>query len=264
MIRTRLCTLLVAIAILLTAAGCSGQSYGASSGPKTELLLSAAASLTDSLNELKTIYEKEHPGITLTFNFGASGALQQQIEQGAPADLFFSAGKKQMSALVDKKLIDAGKQKNILTNELVAIMAKDAKTQISKIEDLLLPQVKKVALGEPDIVPAGSYAKEALVYAKQFDALQPKIVYGKDVRQVLTYVETGNTDIGFVYKTDALTSQKVKVAFALNPQSYTPVQYPLGIVTATKHKQEAEALYAFVQTKKAQDLFIKHGFTIPK
>lgn len=228
-----------------------------------ELTISAAASMTDALTEIQQKYEADRQTIKLSFNFGASGALQQQIEQGAPADLFLSAAVKNMTALVDKQLIDTNNQTNLLTNELVVVVPADGQSSISAIEDLTKEDVKTVAIGIPESVPAGNYAKEALTYAKLWDTLQAKAVQAKDVRQVLQYVETGNADAGFVYKTDALTSDKVKVAFAVDPASYKKIEYPIGIVKATKHAKEAEDFYTYLQTQEALDVFIKYGFTVP-
>ncbi|MCD1257257.1 molybdate ABC transporter substrate-binding protein [Paenibacillus athensensis] len=227
-----------------------------------ELTVSAAASLTDALKEVQTAYEAAHAGIKLSFNFGASGALQQQIEQGAPADLFLSAAAKNMKALVDKQLIDPALQTALLANSLVVVVPADARTAPVALSDLTKPEVKAVAIGIPESVPAGSYAKEALTKAGLWDALQAKTVQGKDVRQVLQYVETGNADAGFVYKTDALTSAKVRVAFAADPATYAPIVYPFGIVKATKHPQEAADLYAYLQSQAALDVFQKYGFSV--
>jgi molybdate transport system substrate-binding protein len=229
-----------------------------------ELTISAAASLTDALSEIQKIYEAHNRSVKLSFNFGSSGALQQQIEQGAPADLFVSAASKNMEALVDKQLIDINKQKNWLTNNLVVVIPLNGKAAISSLTDLSKAEVKHVAIGIPESVPAGTYAKEALMNAKQWDLLQFKTVQGKDVRQVLQYVETGNADAGFVYKTDSLSSKKVKVAFSVDPKTYTPVEYPMGIVKATKHSKTAEEFYAYLQSKEALDVFVKYGFTISK
>ncbi|WP_188889861.1 molybdate ABC transporter substrate-binding protein [Paenibacillus radicis (ex Gao et al. 2016)] len=259
---------MLAIAIMVT--GCSSnsktpanqtQQTAEPSAKTVELTISAAASLTDALNEIQGLYAKSNPAIKLNFNFGASGALQQQIEQGAPADLFLSAAPKNMKALVDKQLIDADKQINLLKNELVVVAPADSKTALASVNDLSKAEVKTIAIGIPESVPAGSYAKEALTSAKLWDALQSKSVQGKDVRQVLQYVETGNADAGFVYKTDALTSQKAKIVFAVDPASYSPIEYPIGIVKATKHNKEAEDFYAYLQTKEALDVFVKYGFS---
>lgn len=229
-----------------------------------ELTLSAAASLTDALKDIQKIYESKKPNVRLNFNFGASGALQRQIEQGAPADLFLSASSKNMKALVDQQLIDPGKQQILLHNELVVVIPADGKTAMENITDLTKDEINKVAIGIPESVPAGSYAKEALMNARLWEAVQSKTVQGKDVRQVLQYVETGNADAGFVYKTDALTSRKVKIAFAADPRTYSPIAYPVGIVKATKHMQEAEDFYAYLQSKEALDIFVKYGFSVPK
>lgn len=230
---------------------------------KVELTISAAASMTDALKEIQKVYEAQNPNTKLNFNFGASGALQQQIEQGAPADLFLSAAAKNIKELVDKQLIDTMQQTKLLTNELVAVVAADGKAAIAGMADLTKAEVKHVAIGIPESVPAGNYAKEALTNAKLWDALQPQLVQAKDVRQVLQYVETGNADAGFVYKTDALTSSKVKIAFAVDSKSYTPVEYPVGIVKATKHSAEAEQFYTYLQSKQALDVFVKYGFSVP-
>jgi len=247
-----------------SAAPASGSDQAGTPAGKVELTVSAAASLTDALKEIQRAYESAHPNIELNFNFGASGALQQQIEQGAPADLFFSAAPKNMEALVDKQLIDSNRQTRLLSNELVVVVPADGKTAIGSMADLSKPEVKHVAIGIPESVPAGSYAKEALANAKLWDALQAKTVQGKDVRQVLQYVETGNADAGFVYKTDALTSQKVKITFAVDPATYSPIEYPVGIVKASKHGREAEEFYRYLQSKEALDVFVKYGFSIPK
>ncbi|MDY7993038.1 molybdate ABC transporter substrate-binding protein [Paenibacillus polymyxa] len=229
-----------------------------------ELTISAAASLTDALKEIQHSYESTHTDIKLNFNFGGSGALEKQIEQGAPSDLFLSASTKNMKSLVDQQLIDTKKQKTWLTNELVAVIPADGTMNIASVTDLTKKEVKKVAIGIPESVPAGNYAQEALMKAKLWDTLQNKLVQAKDVRQVLQYVETGNADVGFVYKTDALTSQKAKIAFEVNPKTYSPVEYPIGIVKATKHIQEAEDFYAYLQSQESLNIMDKYGFTIPK
>ncbi|KKO53096.1 molybdate ABC transporter substrate-binding protein [Paenibacillus sp. DMB20] len=264
--------LILAFAMVLLVSGCGAKQESAlhngstapSSNETVELTISAAASLTDALKEIQKAYESKAETVKLNFSFGASGALQQQIEQGAPADLFLSAATKNMKALVDQELIDKDKQKTLLTNELVVVIPKDAETTIGSMNELTKAGIKNIAIGIPESVPAGSYAKEALTNAELWDDLQAKIVQGKDVRQVLQYVETGNADAGFVYKTDALTSQAVKIAFAIDPQSYAPVEYPIGIVKATKHSKEAEDFYAYLQSQESLDVFAKYGFSIPK
>jgi molybdate transport system substrate-binding protein len=236
--------------------------FSACGEKKVELTISAAASLTDSLNEVQKLFAEKNNNIKLNFNFGASGALEQQIEQGAPADLFISAGAKQMQALVSKQYVEH--PINLLTNELVLIAPADGKTLLNTMEDLTKPEVKFLAVGQPESVPAGSYSKEALTYYKLWEKLQSKIVLAKDVRQVLTYVETGNSDAGFVYKTDAIHSNKVKIVITMDQVSYTPIQYPIGLIKSTKHNKEAQAFFDFLQSKEAQAVFTQFGFTSPQ
>ncbi|MBH5320440.1 molybdate ABC transporter substrate-binding protein [Paenibacillus sp. GSMTC-2017] len=257
-----LVTILV-MAFTMSACGSSKDSSVAS-GEKVELTISAAASLTDALNELELTFEKEYKTIDLVFNYGASGALQQQIEQGAPADIFLSAAVKNMKTLVEKGLVENGKQRNLLSNELVVVVPKDGMLKLAELKDLLQEGVKKIAIGIPESVPAGSYAKEALVSASIWDQVGVKTVQAKDVRGVLQYVETGNVDAGFVYKTDALASKAVSIAFPVDPATYSPVLYPVGIVKATKHADEAQNFYEFLQTKEATDVFVKYGFNAAK
>ncbi|MDF2926080.1 MAG: molybdenum transporter substrate-binding protein [Paenibacillaceae bacterium] len=254
-------------AATVTAAATSSPSPSPSPSPQAqpvELTVSAAASLTESLNEIKKTYETEFPHVKIIYNFGASGTLQQQIENGAPADLFLSAGKSQMTALVEKQLVESAATKNLLINDLVLIVGADSKDVPASVEDLSKDIYKKLAVGTPESVPAGNYAKEALTYFKLWDTLQPKMVFTKDVKQVLSYVETGNTEAGFVYKTDALTSTKVKIALTVDPKSHKAVEYPMGIIKATKNKAEAEKLYSYLQSKAAMDVFLNYGFTAPQ
>jgi molybdate transport system substrate-binding protein len=252
-LRKKLGMLLLAIAALLTVSACSSK--------PTEVIVSAAASLTDALKEIEAVYEKQQHKVDLQFNFGASGALQQQIEQGAQVDLFVSAAEKNMKALVEKGMITESDRTNLLGNEMVVIVPQDSTAAIVSESDLQLPELKKIAIGIPESVPAGNYAKEALTAGQLWEPLQNKLVQAKDVRQVLNYVETGNADAGIVYKTDALSSSKVKIALAVNPAHYSPIVYPIGIVSETKHKQETEAFYEYLQSPEALDIFKKYGFS---
>lgn len=257
----RIVSSLVVFLIMMTVmlAGCG--SPGNSEIQREELMVSAAASLKDVMEEIKCIYESQNPQIKLVYNFGSSGTLQQQIEQGAPVDLFFSAGKKQMDALEDKKLIKAESRTDIIGNEIVLVVGKN-NTFIAKFEDLIKPEVKYIGIGNAESVPAGKYAKEALVSMKLYDMLKPKYVEAKDVRQVLSYVETGNADAGFVYKSDALISDKVKIAAAAPADSHEPIVYPAAVTASTGKKAEAVNFLKFLQSDKALKVYIKHGFKV--
>ncbi|MFC5528267.1 molybdate ABC transporter substrate-binding protein [Cohnella yongneupensis] len=247
--------LVVALTFALTGCGKDNETV--------KLTVSAAASLTDALTEIQKQYEASHDRVKIKFNFAASGTLQQQIEQGAPVDLFISAAAKNMNALVDKQLIAEDEHTNLLSNSLVVVTPVDSKITIANMADLSQDGVKQIAIGIPSSVPAGNYAQQALTKAGLWEAMQSKTVQAKDVRQVLQDVETGNVDAGFVYKTDALTSKKSNIAFSVDPASYDSIVYPIGIVKATKYSDEAKDLYAYLQSKEAMDIFLKYGFELP-
>ncbi|WP_409291666.1 molybdate ABC transporter substrate-binding protein [Peribacillus sp. SCS-37] len=225
---------------------------------KVRLTVSAAASLQETLDEIAAVFEKEHADIDVSYNFGSSGALQQQISQGAPVDLFFSAAQDKFRTLADEGLIEISTE--LAGNELVLVVPKGSGKGINSFQDL--GKAGRLALGTPASVPAGQYAKESLKSQGIWEAVKQKVVYGKDVRQVLTYVESNNVDAGVVYKTDALSSSKVEIAASAPENSHTPIIYPAGIVKGTKHGKEAELFYEFLEGKKAMDIMVKHGFKI--
>lgn len=233
----------------------------ANASKKTELIVSAAVSLQNSLRDLEAEFEQSHTEIDLIFNFGSSGTLQQQIEQGASADVFLSAGKKQMEALISKKLVSTSK--NVLRNRLVIVVPADAAHPWTGVDRLDGKDIRKIALGQPDSVPAGIYAQQALTFSGQRERLQDKFVYAKDVRQVLTYVETGNADAGFVYRTDAVSSHKVNIAFELAPISHEAIVYPAAVLAQSRHPKEAQAFYDYLTSKAAVEIFRKYGFEQP-
>lgn len=237
-------------------------SAGKDNKPVT-LTISAAASLKDAMGEIKQLYNKEKPNVTITYNFGASGTLQQQIEQGAPADIFMSAATKQMDALKSKNLLADDTIKNLLENEVVLIAPKDSST-VKDFNDLASDKVKKVALGEPKSVPVGQYSQDVLTSLKIMDKVQPKAVFGKDVKEVLTWVETGNVDAGIVYETDAKISSKVKIVAAAPKDSHKPVVYPVALIKASKNADAAKDFLKFMSEDKAKAVFEKYGFKVNK
>ncbi|WP_458414340.1 molybdate ABC transporter substrate-binding protein [Schinkia sp. CFF1] len=251
---------------LLLLIGCSpnnadqDSSLGKNEEKPTELMVSAAASLTDALNEMKQVYESEHKPVHLLFNLGGSGKLAQQIEQGAPTDLFLSADQKSMDELEIKSLINADSRVDFTGNKMVLVGAKDQNLSISSFNDIDPDILSQVAIGEPESVPAGTYAKETLEALGMWDKIQSKLVYAKDVRQVLTYVESGNADIGFVYSSDALTSDKVKVLAEADSSLHTPIIYPAAIVADSNHQAEAKQFIEFLQSDAGQKILKKYGF----
>ena len=250
--------------LLLT--GCGG---GNTETPKSdskaepvELHVSAAASLTDTMKELASVYEKDNPNVKLVFNFGSSGALQQAIENGGATDLFFSAAQKQMDALEKSGNLADGTRKNLLLNEVVLIVPKDDAKGIKTFEDMTRDDVRHIALGEPKGVPVGQYTEEILTNMNILDAVKAKAVYGSDVRQVLSWVETGDADCGIVYATDAAVSDKVNVVAVAPKDSHKPVIYPVAIIKDTKNLDDAKKFLEFVGTDVAKKVFEKYGFAV--
>jgi len=258
-------TSLLLISVLLTlTAGCTNRVKPVTIKEKPKpvaLTISAAASLKDSMNEIKQLYEAKNTNVKLTFNFGSSGTLQQQIEQGAEVDIFMSAAAKQMDALESKDLIIKDTRKNLLLNDVVLIVPKDNSTIIS-FDDLTTDKAKIIALGEPKTVPAGQYAEEVFTKLGMLDKIKSKAVYAKDVTEVLTWVETGNADAGIVYTTDAKTSNKVKVIATAPSDSHKPVVYPAAIIKASKKTDASKAFMSFLSDAKAKAVFEKYGFKI--
>jgi molybdate transport system substrate-binding protein len=224
-----------------------------------DLTVSAAASLQDALKAIAPIYEDKNIEVGITYNFGSSGSLQQQIEQGAPVDIFISAAAKQMDALEAKNLLSPGTRRDLLKNEMVLIVPKD-NTTITSFEDLGTDALTRIALGEPESVPAGKYAEEVLTSLGILDAVKPKAVYGKDVRQVLNYVATGNVDAGIVYTSDAKVSDNVKVVATASEDSHSPIVYPIAVLQDSANPEAAKELENFLFTPEAQTIFEEYGF----
>jgi len=227
-----------------------------------DLTVSAAISLKDALDAIKQAYASRVPGVSLSMNYGASGTLQLQIEQGAPVDVYISAAPRQMDALQAKKLLLEGTRRDLLRNGIVLIVPKGSTLGLTSFQDLLKPEVEKVALGEPVVVPAGKYAQEVLTHYGIYNHVNAKAVLAKDVRQVLTYVETGDVDAGIVYTTDALSSSKVKIVAKAPPESHEPVIYPVGVIKTTKDPAAAKAFEAFLSGPQARAIFEKYGFSL--
>ncbi|MBE9205418.1 molybdate ABC transporter substrate-binding protein [Nostoc sp. LEGE 06077] len=228
----------------------------------TFLTISAAASLKDALTAIKPIYNQVKPSVNLTYNFGSSGALQQQIEQGAKVDVFISAATKQIDALDQKGLLVDGTKRNLLTNQLVLIAPQNS-TNISDFPDLTSPRVKKIALGEPKSVPAGQYAQQVLTSLKIADKIKNKVVYAKDVRQALNYVESGNASAGLVYLSDAKSTAKVKIITTAPENSHSPILYPIAVLKSSKNIDVAKDFEQFLSSSnQAKNVFKKQEFAV--
>lgn len=251
--------LLVVSCLLLILVGCSAKESDKSAEP-VEIMVSAAASLTDALTDMKSSFEKEHENSIVIFNFGSSGKLVQQIEQGAPSDVFLSASSKDMNTLDDGALLVEGTRIDFAANELVLITNKDESLTVDSFEEIDPSTIAHFAVGEPESVPVGRYTKEVLESIGLWGLLQEKMVLGSDVRQVLTHVEMGNVDLGVVYSSDAKVSDKVKVLATANAEWHGPIVYPGAVVSETKHSEEAKAFLAFLTSDEGKEILKKYGF----
>ena len=225
-----------------------------------ELLVAAAASLEYSYEEeLLPMFEKENPNITVKGTYDSSGKLQTQIEEGIEADVFMSAATKQMNALTEQGLVEKDSVVDLLQNQIVLITAADSTLDLQNFEDITKANV--IAIGDPESVPVGQYSKEVLTNLGIWDAVSAKASLGTNVTEVLKWVEEGSADAGIVYATDAATTDKVKVvAEAPKDSMAEPAIYPVGVVSASKHKDAAEKFVEFLQSEEALKVFESYGF----
>ncbi|MDD5700918.1 MAG: molybdate ABC transporter substrate-binding protein [Dehalococcoidales bacterium] len=225
------------------------------------LNISVAASLTDAIKEINSLYIKDRPQVTITPNFASSGTLQQQIENGAPVDVFLSAAQAQMDNLQKKDLIVNDTRRNFVMNEVVMIVPDDSTLGLTSFNDLATDRVEKVAVGDPKSVPAGTYAHQAFDQLGITAQIQPKEILGSDVRQVLTYVESGNVDAGIVYSTDAMISSRVKVVASAPAEINAKIVYPVAVIKASRIPDAANDYLNFLFSVQAKTAFEKYGFT---
>lgn len=230
---------------------------------KVQLMISAAASLQGPLETIATLYQQDNPDVKLILNFGSSGSLRQQIEHGAPVDIFFPAAVKDMNVLTEKQLVLTETRKDMLRNSMVLVVSEQGEW-IKSFSDLTSKRLSQIAVGHPDSVPAGMYAREALTYLELWQEVEGKIIFAKDVKQVLTWVATGNVDAGFVYYTDAKSVDSVKVVAAVPEKSHTPIVYPVAVLKSSLNPKEAGRFIKYLTSAKASKVFVEHGFLIRK
>ncbi|MBC8014875.1 MAG: molybdate ABC transporter substrate-binding protein [Sporomusaceae bacterium] len=254
----------VITALGLILAGCTSQTAKHPDNQPIELTVSAAVSLRDVLAEIQNHYQVKHSAVKINFNLGASGSLQKQIEEGAPVDIFISAAAKQMDDLEKKSLIKKETRKNLVENQLVLIVPRNSLLQLASFEDLSKGEVKQFAMGVPESVPAGQYTQQVLRKLDLYHIVQPKTVLAKDVRTVLTYVETGNVEAGTVYKTDAAANDKVKIIAAAPAGTHDAIVYPIAMLSAAKQVKAAEEFIDYLSSPESKAIFEKHGFIVNK
>ncbi len=230
-------------------------------GGERDLLVFAATSLRDPLTEASRKYE-EDSGVNVDISFGASQSLAQQIVSGAPADVFMSAGTAPVEFLEARNLISNDGARRLLGNELVVVVREDSR-EISSLGSLTSHAVKRLALADPSLAPAGAYAREALQSEGAWDDLRGKLLFGKDVKAAMTYVEVGNADVGIVYRTDARSSDSLKVVHAVEPTLHSPIVYPAVAINDSSNREDIADYLDFLSSDEALDIFRRFGFSDP-
>ena len=228
-----------------------------------QILVFAAASLTDALQEASAAYEKT-VHVKVKSSFDSSSVLARQIEAGAPADVFVSADTAWMDYLQSRNLIQAASRKNFLGNQLVLIAPADSQSQLKIAPHFPLAAALgegKLATGDPDSVPAGRYARSALTKLGVWDSVAPRLARAENVRVALLYVARGEAPLGIVYTSDALADKRVRVVDTFPADTHEPIVYPVALTTSAK--SEAAAFVAYLAGPHGHDIFVKYGFTVP-
>ncbi len=226
-----------------------------------EIQVFAAASLTDALKEIAPEFEKD-TGHKVLFNFGASSTLARQIQEGAPADIFFSADEAKMNSLEQRNLILTNSRRSLLSNSLVIVVAVDSPIRLLSARELADDSIKRIAIAEPNTVPAGIYAKEYLQAQGIWAQITGKLVPTENVRGALAAVESGNVEAGIVYKTDALLSRKVKVVLEIPPKEGPKISYPIAALRESSNQPAALDFLGYLGSPAARRIFEKFGFIV--
>lgn len=246
---------IISIAILLSACSSTSAKKG------DELLVSTASSLTEVMKKMEEEFHEVEPDISLSFNYGSSSKLRSQIEQGAPADLFLSASVKDMDLLESRQLVESESVVPLAENRLVLASVEEF-PETADFMQLLMSAEETIAVGEPDSVPVGDYTKQALESLGLWQPLEGSLIYAKDARQVVTYIESGNAGLGIIYSSDAVISREITGTLEV-PGQTDPVVYPGAIVAASAKQQAASAFLDFVAGPRGQAILEEYGFLAP-
>ncbi|WP_413624713.1 molybdate ABC transporter substrate-binding protein [Luteibacter sp. Lutesp34] len=227
-----------------------------------DLVVSAAASLTDAFRATAQAYEAAHPGTRVVLNFAASDVLLRQIVNGAPADVFASADQAAMDKAVAAKAVEPASRVNFARNRLLLVVPKPPRVAVTSPASLAESRVKRVAYGDPASVPAGRYAKAALEASGLWESVSAKGVLAQNVRQALDYVARGEVDAGLVFATDAaMMPDRVQVVATV--PTTTPVTYPIAVVAGSKRGADAASFVAFVRSDQGRRILARYGFGAP-
>ena len=227
------------------------------------LLVGAAASLIDVMQELAVVHQAANPNVTLEFTFASSGALQNQIMEGAPIDVFFSAATAQMNNLEAQGLIHGG-SRNLLRNSIALIVPINSQIELGGFIDAASDAIQTIGLGDPESVPGGTRAREAFTHLGIADEIYGtgRAVLAPDIRTVLTWVEMGEVDAGVVFMTDAITSDQIRIVEIADSAWHLPSINPIGIVEGSANITEAERFLDFLFSDVASAAFVRHGFSM--
>ncbi|UGV41297.1 molybdate ABC transporter substrate-binding protein [Methanococcoides orientis] len=257
--------IIVIAALILIAAAAMLVMPSSQAEENTEITVSAAASLTESFTAIEQEFEAQNPDVDVNMNFAGSGSLRMQIEAGAPIDVFASASQKHMNILEEAQLIDTSTRHDFAENSLVMISpatGEDKENRIMYLENLTDDSVTKIAIGDPEVAPVGRYAKGSLEEASLWDDVSEKLIYAETVKQVLVYVENGEVDAGFVYMTDAMTSNMNEIEIVAQIPVTTNISYPIAIVSSSTEKEVSQEFIDFVISDEGKAIFEKYGFTV--
>ncbi len=249
--------LAAATALVIAATACG------SDAERPPLTVFAAASLADALEPLGDTFTAEH-GVEVRFSFGGSTTLAQQLVRGAPADLFISAGALPMDHVESARLLASGSRVDLLGNALALVGPVDGAATIVTPEDLLGDDVRRIAMADPALAPAGVYAQEALETLGLWDSIQPKLIYGPDVRTALQYAATGDVDAAIVYASDASNTDGIRELWRFSAASHQPVTYPAAVLAESGNRDGAATFLAFLGIEESLAVFRAHGFTTPR
>lgn len=245
---------LISVAVLMC--GCSN-----TPAQDGELLVSTASSLTEVMEKMEAEFQKIEPDIELSFNYGSSSKLRSQIEQGAPADLFLSASEKDMDILQSQQLIETDSVVPFAENRLVLASLGEF-PETADFSEVITKTKETIAVGEPDSVPLGDYTRQALNSQDLWQKLEGRLIYAKDARQVVTYIESGNAELGIIYSSDAVISREITDTLEV-PGQTDRVVYPGAVVAASQKQQAAADFLDFVTGPKGQAILEEYGFLAP-
>lgn len=226
---------------------------------ESSIRISAASSLTSVMKEIKKIYEQEYPDQSVTFQYASSGTLAHQIMQGAPSNLYISANKRWMDKVVQNGQVQKQHVQPLLKNRLILATKQDEKLSL---KDLNSNKIEQFAMGDPESVPAGAYTKEVLEHVGIWEDVREKAVFGKNVRQVASYIESQNVEAGFVYQSDVKALKSLDESEVIPEEYHSPILYPLGMISSSQEESMTQAFIKFLNGPKAESIFQSHGFIV--